>query len=387
MKQKKVTKRALVFSALAIVVCVAMLAGTTFAWFTDSASANPSIIASGNLKVDLLIKNGPEDDYESVKTNPTKALFSGDLWKPGYTQFGYAKIANIGNLALKYQLKLIANGTPSELADAIDVYTTDSEITTRDQVAALTPIGTLAEVLADPSILATTATGHLLPGETTDAGTAIILKMRESAGNQYQNLTLDATFSLQVLATQYTYEEDSFDNQYDAGATFTDLPVAALVSADTAAFGTAIHDADPNAPTGDPDAALTFKSSDPADADLSEKDYKNWDVDFRLSFNKDVAGTEAYLYGNYGSFGWLGGAMGADMKAGQKGLVIKEWLSAVAGRDITVNYEEVVTLVQQFDCAFYYTGSETGVTATLELVMTDNDGNEHVVSTIEKPLS
>ena len=38
MTSSKSTKRALVSSALAIIMCVAMLIGATFAWFTDTAS-------------------------------------------------------------------------------------------------------------------------------------------------------------------------------------------------------------------------------------------------------------------------------------------------------------------------------------------------------------
>ena len=53
MTSSKSTKRALVTSALAILMCVAMLIGTTFAWFTDTASTGVNKIVSGNLKVDL----------------------------------------------------------------------------------------------------------------------------------------------------------------------------------------------------------------------------------------------------------------------------------------------------------------------------------------------
>ena len=38
MTSNKSTKRALVSSALAVLMCMAMLIGTTFAWFTDTAS-------------------------------------------------------------------------------------------------------------------------------------------------------------------------------------------------------------------------------------------------------------------------------------------------------------------------------------------------------------
>lgn len=44
----KSTKRALLVSALSLVVCLAMLVGTTFAWFTDTATTGVNKIVSGN---------------------------------------------------------------------------------------------------------------------------------------------------------------------------------------------------------------------------------------------------------------------------------------------------------------------------------------------------
>ena len=51
------SKRALLLSVLSMVICVSMLIGSTFAWFTDSATANVNTIEAGNLEVDLQIKN------------------------------------------------------------------------------------------------------------------------------------------------------------------------------------------------------------------------------------------------------------------------------------------------------------------------------------------
>mgnify|MGYP000104092499 CR=1 FL=1 len=51
----KTTKRALVSSVLAIVLCLAMLIGTTFAWFTDTAS-------TGVNKICLLYTSDAADD-------------------------------------------------------------------------------------------------------------------------------------------------------------------------------------------------------------------------------------------------------------------------------------------------------------------------------------
>ena len=50
---KKSTKRTLLSSVLSLVLCMAMLIGTTFAWFTDSVTSGNNIIKSGNLVIEL----------------------------------------------------------------------------------------------------------------------------------------------------------------------------------------------------------------------------------------------------------------------------------------------------------------------------------------------
>ena len=55
---QKATKRALLTSVMALVMCVVMLVGTTFAWFTDTASTGVNKIVAGNLKVDIVDKEG-----------------------------------------------------------------------------------------------------------------------------------------------------------------------------------------------------------------------------------------------------------------------------------------------------------------------------------------
>lgn len=49
----KNTKRALLHSIIALLLCVAQLLGTTFAWFTDSVTSTQNIIKSGNLDLEM----------------------------------------------------------------------------------------------------------------------------------------------------------------------------------------------------------------------------------------------------------------------------------------------------------------------------------------------
>ena len=112
MTGQKTNKRALVTSALSLLLCCTMLIGTTWAWFTDSVTSSGNKIQSGTLQVDLLVKGGNtgKTDYTSVKTGElaNKPIFNYDLWEPGYTLVTYAKVVNNGTLALKYTLKFMS---------------------------------------------------------------------------------------------------------------------------------------------------------------------------------------------------------------------------------------------------------------------------------------
>ncbi len=108
MANNKSTKRALISSAIATLVCIVMLIGTTFAWFTDTASTNVNKIQSGTLKVDIVDEKGASLQGKSLSfVNKDGSVDI--LWEPGVTfKTAGFKIKNNGNLALKY--KLLVNG-------------------------------------------------------------------------------------------------------------------------------------------------------------------------------------------------------------------------------------------------------------------------------------
>ena len=222
MTSSKSTKRALFASILSVVLCCAMLVGSTFAWFTDSVTSTGNIIKSGTLEVTMEWADGTESlDTADWKDASEGAIFNYDLWEPGYTEVRHVKISNIGNLALKYEVRIAATGEVSELADVIDVYyiKDGDQITDRTQLNDSNKIGTLTEVLAKSYA----AKGNLLgqEGETVDSDIATIaLKMQEGAGNEYMDKSIGSKFAVVLVATQDTVEEDSFNDQYDAGATF-----------------------------------------------------------------------------------------------------------------------------------------------------------------------
>ncbi len=221
MRNMKFWRTALV--ATLVLTVMLSVTGGTIAWFTDSVASDSNIIKSGTLDVEMSWidnKADPNGETTEWKDASQGAIFDNDLWEPGYTEVRHIKISNEGTLALKYQLNIEAKGEVSDLADVIDVYYMDpaEQITGRDQLTEANKLGTLTNVLAGFSA---DAAGELLPGDSDTV--TIALKMQESAGNEYQNKAIGSDFAVQLLATQLSYEEDSFDEEYDAEATY---PVA-----------------------------------------------------------------------------------------------------------------------------------------------------------------
>ena len=233
-QEKKVggTKRALLTSVLALVLSLAMLAGSTFAWFTDTASTGVNRIVSGNLDVGLQYWGVGEDGQKTWLTaEDSEELFDENaLWEPGYTQIAYLKVKNNGNLALTYAMQITpvhetvgvnVDGEEFKLSDYIKfgwtTFTVDGAGTpvALDREAAQTGVGEGAQ-------LGTTL--HRQAAESMAAGAeelvALVAWMPESVGNEANYSTVQPTIelSLKVLATQAAVESDSFDNTYDGDA-------------------------------------------------------------------------------------------------------------------------------------------------------------------------
>ena len=219
MTSSKSTKRALLTSALALLMCVTMLIGTTFAWFTDTASTGVNKIVSGNLKVDII---GANSDSHIEKLDFTKATGAGGenlLWEPGcrYLTDGF-RIANKGNLALKWKAEInkdnIVDGKAAptakdgkSLLDVIDFY-----------------VVTKAADGTETAVAIENFTGKLAANVGKSETYYIKGVMQTTAGNDYQDLTLDG-ITITVYATQDTVESDSYDNQYDKYAQYGERTV------------------------------------------------------------------------------------------------------------------------------------------------------------------
>ena len=196
--KKSTTKRSLLVSVLALIMCVTMLVGTTFAWFTDSASTSVSRIEAGRLNVSLQMLDN-DDEWVSAEGKTLQFLVEGKipaegtqiLWEPGCTyELPKLRIVNEGNLALKYKVVISGIQGDAELNKVIDWTMDGIELGTDVSLG----VGGMKEF---------TIKGHML----------------DEASNHYQGMTIDG-IAITVYAKQDTVESDSKDNLYDEKAEY-----------------------------------------------------------------------------------------------------------------------------------------------------------------------
>ena len=207
MNESTKTKKALRGSLFALFLCIVLLIGTTFAWFTDTASTGVNKIQAGNLDVELQYNHngtwknaeGQTLDFQKAAGKESEAI----LWEPGCTyKLPEIKVVNKGNLALKYTVKVTGIEGDQKLNEVIDWTMNGVDINTEQ---------------------------HLKAGEKSAAMT-LQGHMQESAGNEYQGMSIDG-ISITVYATQLNSENDSFGPDYDKDATYPAASASELGSA------------------------------------------------------------------------------------------------------------------------------------------------------------
>ena len=237
MTNTKSTKRALVSSVMALFLCFAMLLGTTYAWFTDSAVSANNKITAGTLDVELYQWT---DATTATPISESKApVFDADiLWEPGYTSVVYLSIKNNGSLALKYKVAIeVTDVSTHNLAEVMEYAVTPDA--TYGEVTSWAGNG--SKITNAPGINETNYKDIVLaPG--AEHFFALSIHMLEEAENKYMGE--DITFDIRVIAGQATVEEDSFDNTYDTFAGYSGEGYgAALAAGETAREIRVIDDA------------------------------------------------------------------------------------------------------------------------------------------------
>ena len=223
------TKKSLIFSAVSLLLCLAMLAGSTFAWFTDSVTSAKNKIVAGDLDVELEYLNA-KGEWESVE-GKSDLFDEKALWEPGHTEVVYLRVVNIGTLALKYRLGL-------NIADEIgSVNVLDKEFKLSDFIkfGAVNDIEipyadreTARDAVTDVKLIREgyTKENAIKAGDPAQY-VALVVYMPEDVGNEANYKTGCAVPKIELgvtlVATQMADESDDFDNTYDEKAEFPEM--------------------------------------------------------------------------------------------------------------------------------------------------------------------
>ena len=254
MTNKKVTRRALLMSVTSLLICISMLLGTTFAWFTDEVTSGVNQIVAGNLDVELYHVNSSTGDAASdddKKVTSSTMLFDSSmdathLWEPGAMSYETFTLKNVGTLALKYKLDIVTDsndpyntvtrdGTKYDLTQIIKVKLLDAGAALDRNTIAADTTGwvTLGDFIANGI---TETAGRLKPNDNTAAGDdektftlVLYWAPNDNAVDNLYNLKngvkadddseiLYVNLGVKLVASQDTVENDSFDNTYDSSA-------------------------------------------------------------------------------------------------------------------------------------------------------------------------
>lgn len=254
---KRSTMRALLTGVLAMLICLTMLVGATFAWFTAGVTSGRNRIISGNLDMELSFKASLSEKYWKIVGEDTEVFPDAAIWVPTHTEVIYFRVQNKGTLAFKYHIDVSVleddllreefKGGPLRVSDVIMAgsyvaeteYNADGSIKNTSETLmnervkdydldkfATEVNAKISEVEVKNSYAEVgTNKGYdfaLLPGEEQIG--YIVLHMPKEIGNeaniQKVNPRPHIKYGITCVATQYTYESDDFDKQYDYYAVY-----------------------------------------------------------------------------------------------------------------------------------------------------------------------
>ena len=249
----KSKKSALLMSFTSLLLCFAMLAGSTFAWFTDTATTGVNKIQAGNLDIELAYKNSTTGGKFKEANKETPVFDNNAQWEPGHVEYVVLKVSNEGNLALKYKLGInIANEVGST-----NVYNDEFKLSDYIRFAVLDGDRTGNSVDRDALVAAATDSklikegyskeDHLLADENNNEKVVtLVVWMPKTVDNKANHkageLAPFVELGINVVATQLNYENDSFGPDYDK---FADYPeVQPVTTADKLQEALASEDID-----------------------------------------------------------------------------------------------------------------------------------------------
>jgi len=226
---KSAKRNTIVSAILAIMLCISLMAGGTYAYFTDTASTSVNKIQAGTLDIALIDEDGESLEGKTLKWAAFDDRDQDEIyWEPGCTyETQPFYIHNKGNLNLKFKVIISGIDGDAKLAEVIDftAMAKASQFHFNTGAVSIT-VGENEEfdILTGYEVYTLfygtqTFTEYVL--EPGDKVGPIVLKghMQEDADNEYQGLSIDG-IAITLVATQATGDEDSYNGTYDENATY-----------------------------------------------------------------------------------------------------------------------------------------------------------------------
>lgn len=189
MRASRKIKSALFSGALLTIVTVMLMLGSTMAWFQDTEVVI-NTYTFGNLDVDIVEKKNDGQivgatTLQFVKPDGGEYQAGAYLFEPGATfQLKEFYIKNSGDVALKYRLKLDTTGATGQMK----------------LLDSMTITATMGDGSPAPSFSLDSETRTLAAGRM-DGPVRIYIHMKEAAGNEYQDLSVEGLV-VKVIAVQ-----------------------------------------------------------------------------------------------------------------------------------------------------------------------------------------
>ena len=233
----KQARHSLALSLISLVLCITMLLGSTWAWFTDSVTSTNNRIATGKLDIELEYYNNGSWDKVTETTN----IFREDtLWEPGHAEVVYFKISNLGSLALKYNFGV------NVVSETLGINVSGDAFKLSDHIRYGVDLGKQPEYSGSQEAISAVSAGSTplnlrystqstMNEGAPEAYLALVVYMPETVGNvanaKVGTAAPKINLGITLAATQNTVEADSFGPDYDAGAFFPDNNVNVVLSA------------------------------------------------------------------------------------------------------------------------------------------------------------
>lgn len=399
MKRKNTMRNALFTSIISMLLCVSMLVGTTFAWFTDEVVSGMNTIVAGNLDIEVTNADGDITGQKELFDDVT-------LWEPGVVAYENLTLVNKGTLALKYAMYMNFDG--QNYVIEADGTKTNYGLASKLKVA-IVPGG--VEGGARESVIAKgteagwntlenlAQTGKLYPANNmpTDGKNAetygLVIYWEPADDDNNWNVKngktttdekpLHIDLGINVVATQLTYEEDSFNNLYDENSKFDILPQASVSDKDTRGLETIIYDVENKSFDMNTvhllnlDTAYAFKGESPETA--KQNKYSDWFVDFFVALDK-APKAGLMLSGQYESFydKWVAFEVPADQIEAN---TFYPLLGYVTGGGVSNwTYVDICEGVGTFNCgALDKNDLNAGTTMTVQLRLINPENTEETI--------